>query len=429
MNDIKKMYRTVMDDHFPDKISIKFGDEKLKYHKRTWKLPDDKTEELIEKGLRYGENPGQEAALYELEKGHLELGGCRFLESGYGMVSAIDEAAMLQAGKHPGKTNLTDIDNSLNIIKFLLKKPCVVIVKHNNPCGVASGASLAQAYDRANMADRIAAFGGCAVFNRTMDKATAELVVQNYLEVIAAPDYEDGVVDILQVKKDLRIIQVPRFDKLAELCQRRFVEFKSLNDGGIILQQSPLNAIQAITDFKPAVATHQGVEYRTRPATEAELEDLLFGWQVEQGVTSNSVLYVKDGCTVGIGTGEQDRVGVAEIAIYKAYIKYADTLCFKKLGKSYKDLELEIEQGKTDKKLKAEIDAQTETDKGGLIGAAMISDAFFPFRDGVDVALRQGIQAIAHAGGSMRDYESIQACNEAKPPATMVFTGQRAFKH
>jgi phosphoribosylaminoimidazolecarboxamide formyltransferase/IMP cyclohydrolase len=190
-----------------------------------------------------------------------------------------------------------------------------------------------------------------------------------------------------------------------------------------------LNAIQAITDFKPAVATHQGVEYRTRPATEAELEDLLFGWQVEQGVTSNSVLYVKDGCTVGIGTGEQDRVGVAEIAIYKAYIKYADALCFKRLGKSYKDLELEIEQGKADGKLKDEIDAQTKTDKGGLVGAAMISDAFFPFRDGVDVALRQGIQAIAHAGGSMRDYESIQACNQAQPPATMLFTGQRAFKH
>ncbi|WP_449243750.1 IMP cyclohydrolase [Desulfobacca acetoxidans] len=429
MNDIKKMYRTVMDDHFPEKITIEFGDQKLKYRKRTWKLSDDKTGEVIEKGLRYGENPGQEAALYELVKGHLELGGCRFLEPGYGMVSAIDEAAMLQAGKHPGKTNLTDIDNSLNIIKFLLKKPCVVIVKHNNPCGVAYGDTLAQAYDRANMADRIAAFGGCAVFNRAMDRTTAELVVQNYLEVIAAPDYEAGVVDILKVKKDLRIIQIPRFNRLADLCQRRFVEFKSLNDGGLVVQQSPLNAILKVSDFKPAVATHQGVEYRTRPATAAELEDLLFGWQVEQGVTSNSVLYVKDGCTVGIGTGEQDRVGVAEIAIYKAYIKYADALCFKKLGKAYKDLELEIEQGKAAKALKDEIDAETKTAKGGLIGAAMISDAFFPFRDGVDVALRQGIQAIAHAGGSLRDFESIQACNEAQPPAAMVFTGQRAFKH
>jgi len=429
MSDIKKMYRTVMDDHFPEKLTIEFGDQKLKYRKRTWKLPDDKTGELIEKGLRYGENPGQEAALYELVKGNLELGECKFLEPGYGMVSAIDEAAMLQAGKHPGKTNLTDIDNALNIIKFLLKRPCVVIVKHNNPCGVAYGDSLAQAYDRANMADRIAAFGGCAVFNRAMDRATAELVVQNYLEVIAAPDYEDGVVDILKTKKDLRIVQVPRFDKLAELCRKRFVDIKCLNDGGLIVQQSPLNAILEVGDFKPAVCVHQGVEYRTRPATPAELEDLLFGWQVEQGVTSNSVLYVKDGCTVGIGTGEQDRVGVAEIAIYKAYTKYADALCFRKLGKPYKDLELEIQQGKADKSLQEEIDAQTKADRGGLIGAAMISDAFFPFRDGVDVALRQGIAAIAHPGGSLRDYESIQACNEAQPPAAMVFTGQRAFKH
>ena len=122
MNDIKKMYRTVMDDHFPEKITIEFDDQKLKYRKRTWKLPDDKTGELIEKGLRYGENPGQEAALYELVKGHLELGECRFLEPGYGMVSAIDEDAMLQAGKHPGKTNLTDIDNSLQHYQISAQK-------------------------------------------------------------------------------------------------------------------------------------------------------------------------------------------------------------------------------------------------------------------------------------------------------------------
>ncbi len=429
MNDIKKMYRTVMEDHFPEKLSIKFGDQKLKYRKRTWKLPDEKTGELIEKGLRYGENPGQEAALYELVKGNLTLGECQFIEPGRGMVSAIDEDAMIQAGKHPGKTNLTDIDNALNIIKFLNKKPAVVIVKHNNPCGVAYGATLAEAYDKANMADRIAAFGGAAVFNRAVDQTTAELVAQNYLEVLAAPEFDPGAIDILTRKKDLRIIRVPRFDRLADLTRLRFVEFKSLNDGGLIVQQSPLNAILDTGDFQPAVATYQGQEYKTRPPSAEELEDLLFGWQVEQGVTSNSVLYVKNGVTVGIGTGEQDRVGVAEIAIYKAYTKYADALCFKKLGRPYKDLELEIEQGKSSPKLKEEIDAQTQTDKGGLIGAAMISDAFFPFRDGVDVALRQGIRAIAHPGGSLRDFESIQACNEARPPATMVFTGQRAFKH
>ena len=195
------------------------------------------------------------------------------------------------------------------------------------------------------------------------------------------------------------------------------------------MQQSPLNAIQDVTDFKPAVAVHQGVEYRTRPATAAELEDLLFGWQVEQGVTSNSVLYVKRWLHCGHrhrGTGPG---GSRRDCHLQGLHQIRRRLCFKKLGMAYKDLELQIEQGKGDKKLKDEIDAQTRTDKGGLIGAAMISDAFFPFRDGVDVALRQGIQAIAHAGGSMRDYESIQACNEAQPPATMVFTGQRAFKH
>jgi phosphoribosylaminoimidazolecarboxamide formyltransferase/IMP cyclohydrolase len=430
MSDIKKMYRTVMEDHFPEELTLKFGDQKLRYRKRTWKLADDKTGELIEKGLRYGENPGQEAALYELVKGHLSLGDCQFIESGMGLVSAIDEAAMIQAGKHPGKTNLTDIDNALNIIKFLHKRPAVVIVKHNNPCGVAYGDSLAQAYDKANMADRIAAFGGCAVFNRALDLDTARLVTQNYLEVIAAPEFEPGTVDILKKAKDLRIIKIARFDRLAELLTRRFVDIKSLIDGGLIVQQSPQNAILDTKDFKPAVTVYQGQEYRIqRQPTEKELDDLLFGWQVEQGVSSNSVLYVKDGVTVGIGTGEQDRVGVAEIAIYKAYTKYADALCFKRLGRSYKELELEIQQGKSSPKLKEEIDAQTQADKGGLIGAAMISDAFFPFRDGVDVAIREGIAAIAHAGGSMRDYESIQACNEAKPPVTMAFTGQRAFKH
>ncbi|MFZ5453778.1 MAG: IMP cyclohydrolase [Thermodesulfobacteriota bacterium] len=429
MSDIKAMYRTVMADHFPPEMTITFGDQKLTYRKRTWKLPDSKGE-VIEMGLRYGENPGQEAALYELVGGHLTLGDCRFLEPGYALTSAIDEAAMVQAGKHPGKTNLTDVDNGLNIIKFLQKKPAVVILKHNNPCGAAWADNLATAYDKANMADRIAAFGGAAVFNRPLDKTTAELVSQNYLEVVAAPDFEAGSLDILKKAKDLRIIRIARFDRLQHLVHNRFVEFKSLCDGGLIVQQSPLNAILKKEDFKPAVATYQGREFRCRrEPSEREYEDLLFGWWVEQGVTSNSVLYVKDGVTVGIGTGEQDRVGVAEIAIYKAYTKYADALCFKQFGMPYKNLELEILQAKRDASDKVEIDIATREAKGGLIGAAMISDAFFPFRDGVDVGIREGVTAIAHAGGSVRDYEVIEACNEAEPAVAMVFTGQRCFKH
>ncbi|MBM4286175.1 MAG: IMP cyclohydrolase [Deltaproteobacteria bacterium] len=428
MSDIKAMYRTVLADHFPSEMTITFGDQKLIYRRRTWKLPDKG--ELIEMGLRYGENPGQEAALYELTGGHLTLGQCTFIEPGFGLVSAIDEAAMVQAGKHPGKTNLTDLDNGLNIIKFMDRKPAAVILKHNNPCGAAWAGSLAEAYDKANMADRIAAFGGALVVNRALDQATAELVSQNYLEVVAAPDFEEGALGLLKKAKELRIIRIARFDRLQHLVTTRFVEFKSLIDGGLIVQQSPLNAILKKEDFKPAVTTYQGQEYRCRrQPTDREYDDLLFGWWVEQGVTSNSVLYVKDGVTVGIGTGEQDRVGVAEIAIFKAYTKYADALCFKKFGVPYKSLEMDIAQGKRPASQQEEIDQATRQAKAGLSGAAMISDAFFPFRDGVDVALKEGIGAICHPGGSMRDFESIEACNEVDPPATMVFTGQRAFKH
>jgi phosphoribosylaminoimidazolecarboxamide formyltransferase/IMP cyclohydrolase len=429
MSDIKAMYRTVMADHFPPEMTISFGDQKLVYRKRTWKLPDSKGE-VIEMGLRYGENPGQEAALYELVGGHLTLGGCHFLYPGSGLTSAIDEAAMVQAGKHPGKTNLTDLDNGLNIIKFLQQRPAAVILKHNNPCGAAWADSLAAAYDQANMADRIAAFGGAAVFNRALDKPTAELISQNYLEVVAAPDFEAGTLEILKKAKDLRIIKIPHFDRLQHLVQARVVEFKSLIDGGLIVQQSPLNAILQKADFKPATATYQGVEYRCRrQPSEREYEDLLFGWWVEQGITSNSVIFVKDGVTVGIGTGEQDRVGVAEIAVFKAYTKYADALCFQRFGIPYKQLELEILQAKRDSSDQTDIDVATQEAKGGLIGSVMISDAFFPFRDGVDVGIRQGIGAVAHAGGSVRDYEVIEACNEAEPPVAMVFTGQRCFKH
>lgn len=429
MSEIKAMYRTVMADHFPPEMTISFGDQKLLYRKRTWKLPDAKGE-VIEMGLRYGENPGQEAALYELVGGNLTLGGCHFLDPGNGLTSAIDEAAMLQAGKHPGKTNLTDLDNGLNIIKYLQARPAAVILKHNNPCGAAWADSLAEAYDRANLADRIAAFGGAAVFNRPLDKTTAELISRNYLEVVAAPDFEAGALDILKKARDLRIIKVPNFGKLQHLVHARTVEFKALIDGGLIVQQSPLNAILKREDFKPAVAMHQGQEYRCqRQPSEREYDDLLFGWWVEQGITSNSVIFVKDGCTVGIGTGEQDRVGVAEIAVFKAYTKYADTLCFKQFGMPYKQLELEILRAKRDAADQVVIDMATQEARGGLSGAVMISDAFFPFRDGVDVGIRQGITAVAHAGGSVRDYEVIEACNEAEPPVAMVFTGQRCFKH
>ena len=156
---------------------------------------------------------------------------------------------------------------------------------------------------------------------------------------------------------------------------------------------------------------------------------MLFGWQVEQGITSNSVIYVKDGVTVGIGTGEQDRVGVAEIAVNKAYTKYSDALCFKRHGIPYQEMALRINRNEEAAETLLDIDTETLDAMGGLMGSTMVSDAFFPFRDGVDVGIAQGIRAVVQPGGSMRDYEVIQACNEAEPQVTMVFTGQRAFKH
>ena len=430
MADLKKMYKTIMDDNFPEEMTIRFGEQTMMYRKRAWKIPDEKTGELIEKGLRYGENPDQQAALYELVNGNLVLGDCKFIEPGNGLVSSITEGDMLQAGKHPGKTNLTDLDNALNILKYLSDRPAAAILKHNNPCGVAYGKTVMEAYDRANMADRIAAFGGCLVVNRPMDKSTAEMVNSNYLEVVGAPDFEEGVFELLAKRKNLRIVRISKINQLEKYRSFRFVDFKSLADGGLIIQQSPINRIRAKEDFLPAKTVYKGKEYAIdRQPNEKDYDDMLFGWNVEQGITSNSVIYVKDGVTVGIGTGEQDRVGVAEIAVFKAYTKYADALCFRKYGLPYKTFELEASQGKRDIAALRAIDATTKEEKGGLRGSTMVSDAFFPFRDGVDVGIKEGITAIVQPGGSERDFESIDACNEAKPRVTMVFTGQRAFRH
>lgn len=429
MSDIKKMYSTILGDHFPMDMKISFGDQTLVYRKKTWAIPmEDGSVE--ERGIRYGENPDQEAALYELINGNLALGDCKFIKPGHGLVSGINVEDMLQVGKHPGKINLTDIDNGLNIIKYLVNRPAAVILKHNNPCGAAVGDSLATAYDKANRSDRIAAFGGAVILSKPCDKATAELMSKNYLEVVCAPEFEDGTLEILSARKNLRVIKIGRIDKLADFENYRFVDFKSLIDGGIIVQQSAVNSIRSVSDLKPAVTTSKGTEYQcAREPDQREIDDMLFGWAVEHGVTSNSVIYVKDGCTVGIGTGEQDRVGVAEIAVHKAYIKYADILCFDTHGIPYADLVLEIAHGKRDKSEQTAIDEQTRKDRAGLSGSVMISDAFFPYRDGADVGIREGVSAILQAGGSMRDFETIEACNEATPQVAMKFTGQRSFKH
>ena len=429
MTDLKKMYSTLRGDSFPMEMTISFGGQTLVYRKKTWPIrQEDGT--IEERGLRYGENPDQEAALYELVNGNLVLGDCAFIEPGKGLVSAITVEDMLQVGKHPGKINLTDVDNGLNIIKYLTDKPAAVILKHNNPSGAAVSTNLAEAYNRANRCDRIAAFGGAVVVNRPVDLATAELMAANYLEVVCAPEFEEGALAILARRKNLRVIRLRAIDRLAEYERHRFVDFKSLIDGGIIVQRSAVNSIRSASDLKPAVATYKGATYACeRQPNAREIEDMLFGWAIEHGVTSNSVLYVKDGCTVDIGAGEQDRVGVAEIAVHKAYAKYADIVCFDTHGLPYVDLVAEVKRGRRDRADQEAVDARVQADRAGLPGSVMISDAFFPFRDAADVGISQGVSAILQAGGSIRDFESITACNEARPQVAMLFTGQRSFKH
>lgn len=413
--DLKKMYRTIVEDHFPGNMEISFveGDRRqtLFYEKVLWEI------EGVKKGLRYGENPGQEAALYKLVNGNLVLGEADAIQPGRFLASDIE---LLQSGKHPGKTNLTDADNALNILRYFTDRPTVVIVKHNNPCGVARADTLESAYEKANMADRVAAFGGCIALNRPVDKATAEAISRQYSEVVVAPEFEEGVTGIFARKKNLRVVRIANIDRLQAFVGQRCVEFKSLIDGGIIAQWSFVPETRTAEDLKPAECEYQEKTYRIeRRPTEKEIDDLLFGWLVESGVTSNSVIYVKDNVTVGIGTGEQDRVGVAEIARDKAFRKLADRYCFQEYGIAYNELD------EPDKK--GAIDERVAREKGGLIGAAMVSDAFFPFRDGVDVGLRQGVTAVVQPGGSTNDYQVIEACNEAG--AAMVFTGQRSFKH
>lgn len=413
--DLKKMYRTIMDDHFPPKMEISFVDQDkrqtLFYEKVSWVIDE------VQKGLRYGENPGQEAALYRLANGNLVLGDSQTIQPGQYLASDIE---LLQSGKHPGKTNLTDADNSLNILRYFVDKPTVVIVKHNNPCGVARADTLEEAYIKANIADRVAAFGGCITLNRAVDKATAEAITNQYAEVVVAPDFEEGVMAVFEQKKNLRVIRIGNINRLQSFVGQRCVEFKSLIDGGHIVQWSFVPTTRTPAELRVAETEYKGKTYRVdREPTDKEYDNLLFGWLVESGITSNSVIYVKDEVTVGIGTGEQDRVGVAEIARDKAYRKLADRYCFEAHGIPYNDLQ--------DDDKKKEIDERVTAEKGGLIGAAMVSDAFFPFRDGIDVGLGEGITSVIQPGGSGNDYQSIEACNEVG--ATMVYTGQRSFKH
>jgi phosphoribosylaminoimidazolecarboxamide formyltransferase/IMP cyclohydrolase len=428
MEDIKGMYKKVVKDSFPDTIKIDMGGEVLIYKKKAWSIYDADEKCNVERGLRYGENPDQASAMYELINGNIVLGGIKFFDFDGGLVSRVKEEDMLQVGKHPGKINLTDVDNALNILKFLDKKPACAIMKHNNPSGLAYGTTLTEAFDKAFMSDRIAAFGGCVVFTKTIDEETAKAMVPYYFEVVCAPDFEGKAIDVLKKWKNLRILKIGEIERLYEYKFKRYIDIKSLMDGGIVIQESQPFKIKSKEDLKPAEAVYKGETYAIkRKPTDREYQDMLFGWYVESGVSSNSALFVKDEATVAIGTGEQDRVGVVEIAVFKAYKKYMDLEVFKKYSVPYAVFKLEAGRGLRKMTDLIEIEKYTREQRAGLIGSVVVSDGFFPFRDGVDAAIKEGATGVIQPGGSERDFEVIEACNEAN--VTMVFTGQRLFKH
>ncbi len=270
--------------------------------------------------------------------------------------------------------NIADTDAALECVKSFAKPACV-IVKHANPCGVAvSLDGIKAAYDLAYATDPESAFGGIIAFNRELDVATAQAIVdRQFVEVIIAPSIADGVLEVTGAKKNVRVLvcgELPAIDARAPQ-----LDYKRVN-GGLLVQDQDLGMITK-DDLK--VVTK-------RAPTEQEIDDLIFAWKVAKYVKSNAIVYAKNRQTIGVGAGQMSRVNSARIAAIKA-------------------------------------------EHAGLVveGAVMASDAFFPFRDGIDNAAKAGIKCIIQPGGSMRDEEVIAAADEAG--IAMVFTGMRHFRH
>ena len=302
--------------------------------------------------LRYGENPHQSAAFY-----------------GEARPAAGSLARLRQTqGKELSYNNIADADAAWECAKSF-GEPACVIVKHANPCGVAVGASLREAYEKAFQTDPVSAFGGILAFNRALDAACAEAINRQFAEVVIAPRVEPEAAKVLAAKANLRVIEVP----LAHEAQAH--DYKRVG-GGMLVQGSD-SAIAARNDMK--------VVTRKAPSDE-QWADLLFSWRVAKFVKSNAIVFCRGGMTLGVGAGQMSRVDSARIARTKAQAAKLD-----------------------------------------LSGSVAASDAFFPFRDGLDVLADAGAAAVIQPGGSVRDDEVIAAANERG--VAMVFTGMRHFRH
>jgi phosphoribosylaminoimidazolecarboxamide formyltransferase/IMP cyclohydrolase len=283
--------------------------------------------------------------------------------------ASVSSASLIQ-GKEMSFNNYADADSALECVRSF-DEPACVIVKHANPCGVSIRSSILDAYDCAFKTDPTSAFGGIIAFNRSLDEATAKAIIdRQFVEVIIAPVIESNAKNILSSKPNVRVLECGDLSK-----SNPVFDYKKIN-GGMLVQDKDLGEIsksdiQIVTKLKP---------------TEDQINDLLFAWKVAKFVKSNAIVYCKDKMTIGIGAGQMSRVYSAKIAGIKAA-----------------DENLEVS------------------------GSVMASDAFFPFRDGIDAAAEAGIKAVIQPGGSMRDDEVIQAADEHG--IAMVFTGMRHFKH
>ena len=310
--------------------------------------------------LRYGENPHQQAALYK-------NGAHR---------PGVSTARQLQ-GKPLSYNNINDTDAAFELVAEF-DAPTIAIIKHANPCGVASASNLWAAWDMAFAADPVSAFGGIVAMHRPLDTATASAVADLFTEVVIAPGASEGAINIMSAKPNLRLLLTGDMPDRTDVN----VKFKSVA-GGFLAQTRDAGMV---TKLAVKIVT------KTVP-TDAQLDDLLFAWAVDKHVKSNAIVFAKDKSTVGIGAGQMSRVDAARIAVQKA----ADTA------------------------------AHHGWDAPRTNGAVAASDAFFPFADGLEALVAAGATAVIQPGGSMRDDEVIAAADAAG--IAMVFTGMRHFNH
>jgi phosphoribosylaminoimidazolecarboxamide formyltransferase/IMP cyclohydrolase len=337
--------------------------------------------------LRYGTNPHQPAAFYKPE----------------GIISPIGDMKILKNGKSGlSQTNLEDISYALNIVKFF-DIPACAVMKHVNPSGAAvqcGDESVKDVYIKARDCDARAAFGSAIAFNVPVDIETAKEIMGTFVECVVAPSYEDGVLEIFndnetyKFNKHVRIIEAVNFESLPKYTGETSPihnSIKVLADGCLVVAAPLTTSLKSVADLKIAEAENKrcGVQKSEKKATEQQMNDLLTAWYINLNVRSNGVVIVKDGQTISVGTGEQDRVGAVEQAIWKYNNKYEG--------------------------------------EATLQDAVMASDGFFPFEDGVEVAAEAGITAIIAPAGSLRDADVIKRANELG--VALIHAPERIFSH